>query len=1807
MNKFYYKSLLIFTILFSSFNTSKSQCVVCLDAPPLITCGESATLLGEGYITSIYSDDFNSWTSPTTPNSLWANVSTGGTTNSNCTGSPTNTSSCAGTGSGGDFLWFPQNSLVPRVARTIPVPVPAGGTIFFEFKMEGQGGSCDGPDQFGEGIFLQYNVGAGWQDLAANQAPFSSNPMPYTNEAYFIPPGNGNPLSPQFTNWEQYSIPIPPAAWSANTQFRWFQPSPTSTSWDFWGLENVNIVPSGPGGASFTWSPGGQITQNITVSPTVLTNYTLTYSDGVTTCSTTVAIDVAPPIVNPVIVPNPLNPCPTATDLSAEVNFNSCNYSLHLYDNGGDGWITVPQTATSIDNRAEVLINGASQGFYTLNNGHGPDIYSISVNSGDQLEINFMTGGPNPNECAYFVADNQGNLITNGAGNVISAMGLTTSPSVPGALWPVPPGILPSNGFSVVPNSFGPITVSCPTTNPYTYTWEVASNGSTAGIGNPNNQNTTVTTATTQDYLVTATDANNPGCIATGIVNVTGSGGSWDFSNITPNPACEGDCIDLNFTTTSSAGSYNITIEMVDANGSSSTMFTIDNNGNNIATGNPINLCPTITAAVPSVTFNVTSLVDAADPNNCEIPITNASQNVTFATQPNAGTAPLTPVTFCTLDAITDISTFLSNTPDGGGTWTFNGIGPSPVNMPFVGLNYMFDPSTSPAGDYIYTSNNSPCLDDNSTITINLETPPNAGQLPPFNINMCLGQNLDLNTQFIINPIPNTPVWTDITSGIPGISISNNFNPITTGTYTLRSTIVATANCPADEEDITVVVNEIPSVVFSTIGQICLGESIDLGFTLTGTPPFYMTITDNINPAFFVITDANGNDIATGNPITVTPANTGILTYTITNISDNFCSATVSGQNSIVNVLTPPNAGALLSPLSVCSDDLTIYDLSSQIGGQDLTGYWLDAGGFQQPPGSSFNYNTSMSGGNYTYVVPSAACPDAQTIVPVTLITAPYVGIVNPENICINNYGPGNLYNLNNLLIGSPDPGTWYESGIPVPTNIDPNTYGVGTTTFTYQVNGIPPCSNQTIDVDLTINPEPVVSSFTSSAPSTTQGYNIGIDVTMAVGTTPFTIDILDDDIPSNTGSIFIAAGMSGSTNMMPNVIPTTTYSISLVTDGNGCTTNYVATVPIGVIPYPIIDPFSTLTPEICEGDIATIEFDMTQGVVPVTVDYTINGTPYTEVLNSTGITSVVISNANLSFGINTFSIVSIIDVNNEAAPNIPNDIQIVYNPNPSATFTTTTPIICYKDAAILEFDFLAGTAPFTVNYTENGAIQIPSLSFNSLGTQTQILSPDPSVGNNTYAIINIVDIEGCIGNIITTEDILVRDLPDLDLTISGTNPICFGDNSELSFPVLSGLAPFNLGILEGSTNNTLNVDATGLIGGSPYSVSPTNTTIYTLTSVTDANGCMQALNDSKTLIVNELPIVDVSGTTEICNEDITQIYFDFTGGLSPWTLSYDINGIIATPFPLSNSTDSIAVSPSVTSVYNVTNITDANNCSNSVTDAATITVNQLPEVSVSGGGEICDDGSTVDVIFNTSNGTPTFNFEYTVGISEKIVSNVGYQHIIETNEAGTYSVTNVVDSKGCIGKTINGTADVIINPVPIASFTAYPQPADVTNPVIHFTDNSTDHTNGIWDFDDNSTAPSNFGEITHRYSDLDSGTYFVELYVESNKGCFSTEVKKIVIDKAFIFYIPNAFTPNRDQINDLFMPYVDGVSEYDFYIYSRQGQEIFHTQITSEGWDGYVANSEEYAISGKYAYAIYIVDLHGKERKYQGNFLLIR
>ena len=1800
MSSTYIKQFLL-TLLFtfSCIKHSQSQCVVCVDAPPLITCGETATLSGDGYITSLYSDDFNTGIGP-----VWSSVSTGGVTNSTCTSGPNLTLACSGITPGGDFLWFPQGSSVPRRASTVPIPVPTGGTILFEFKMEQQSGSCDGPDLIGEGIMLQYNTGTGWTDIPTTQFPFNQNPMPYTNKAYFCPT---NPQLQTFTSWNQYQIPIPAAAYSANTSFRWIQTNPTSAQWDFWGLDNVNIIPTNAAGPSYSWNPGGN-TQVINVSPTSTTNYTFTYSDGVTSCSTTVALQVAPPVVTPSIVPNPLNPCPSSQDLTADVGFNSCNYNVYLYDNGGDGWITVPQTPTSIDNRLEVYVDGVLANTITLLNGNGPVIYSFPVTPGGTFETVFLSGGPNPNECAYFVEDNQGNLL--------SAQGLITSPGSP--WWPVPSSFsFPSNGFTIIPGNVGPLTTACPSPTPYNYSWSITPGGSTAGITSPNNQNTVVTTAGTQTYQVVATDAANPGCIGTGTVQVLGSGGNWNFDPIAPNPACEGDCIDLNFTSSVGTGNFIIGIEMIDANGTNNYNYTIDAAGNNIVTGLPISLCPTISAGIPNATFNITSFIDAADPNNCEIPITNQNQVVSFSTQPNAGANNQFP--YCgNSTQIIDLSTYLG-VADANGSWT-GPLGALPA-PPAGTASFMFDPQIDPPGVYTYTVNNAPCAQSTASITANMTTPPNAGIAPVGGATYCTNDpQIDLFS-LLVGADP-TGTWNPLGSGA-----SFNFNPSTdpSGVYTYTVTDPSSV-CPDESSTINITVNSLPTATIGVSSDpICEGQCIDLIFNLTGSAPFNLTYSD---PTPVPVTlNANGNDIF-NNPINICPPSSTI--FSIVSITDNNGCTSLGNSNIPITVNTAPNAGSPVT-LNICSNSTGLFALQNQLtGSPDLTGYWTTPAG-PLPPNPNFDFNPqSMPQGNYTYTVSAFPCPDAVATVPVNLINPPFSGIANPQQICINDYDAISPFDLANLLTAEDAGGVWCvgnSGGAPIAPTIDPNTYGTGTTTFTYEVFGTPPCTPASTTVNLTINPEPVVNYFSANPTIISQGTNTTLTVDMSVGTPPITINIQDNDIPTNNLAIVANPTQQGSTVHAPNVIPVTTYSITQIQDANGCqTTAFPASVNVDVEPYPIIDPFTLLTPNICVGDAGFFELTLTQGEAPVTVDYTYNGNNYTVVVGSIGqacpITqSFPIDVSTLNIGINTLSITSIIDNSGKPSPlNLyPPSVDITLNPTPVVSLTTSTPEPCFGDPAILDFGFLVGTANFTVDYTINSIPQTP-LVFTAAGVQSYNITPNPIVGLNTYEINSVTDVNGCVAlNPTNSVDIIVDPVPDLNIVVSGTNPICVGQSSSLFFPVISGTPPYNLNFLAGTTPVNVMVDASGNVSGSTWPINPTSTTTYTLVDVTDAGGlfgCTKNFNGkSATLDVNELPFVNLNGTTEICEGEVTQLYFDFSSGVSPWTVYYDIDGI-PTNVTLSNPNDSLAVSPSNTAVYTINSISDPN-CSTSITDAATITVNPLPETTISGGGSICNDGSTTDVLISTSAGTPTFNVIYSVGLENRLASNIGFNHIISTNEAGIYTINEVTDSKGCKAQNISGSATVTVNPMPEANFTAYPQPADISNPLIYFIDQSTGHSSGNWDFGDNSgLTPTNFDKLSHMYSDQDSGTYIVQLEIMTDSGCSVITTQTIIIDEVFNLYIPNAFTPNNDLDNDYFLPIAAGITEYELSIFNRYGQRVFRTdKFTNEycingceeAWDGKVEGKDEYATSGHYAYAIVVTDINGKKRSFEGTITLIR
>jgi len=70
-------------------------------------------------------------------------------------------------------------------------------------------------------------------------------------------------------------------------------------------------------------------------------------------------------------------------------------------------------------------------------------------------------------------------------------------------------------------------------------------------------------------------------------------------------------------------------------------------------------------------------------------------------------------------------------------------------------------------------------------------------------------------------------------------------------------------------------------------------------------------------------------------------------------------------------------------------------------------------------------------------------------------------------------------------------------------------------------------------------------------------------------------------------------------------------------------------------------------------------------------------------------------------------------------------------------------------------------------------------------------------------------------------------------------------------------------------------------------------------------------------------------------------------------------------------------------------------------------------------------------------------------------------------------------------------------------------------------------------------------------------------------------------------FYLPNAFTPNGDGLNDEFKPVqrYDLVKRYHLYIYNRWGQFIFETSDINTGWDGTYKGKP--AEQGAYVYKI--------------------
>ena len=113
-----------------------------------------------------------------------------------------------------------------------------------------------------------------------------------------------------------------------------------------------------------------------------------------------------------------------------------------------------------------------------------------------------------------------------------------------------------------------------------------------------------------------------------------------------------------------------------------------------------------------------------------------------------------------------------------------------------------------------------------------------------------------------------------------------------------------------------------------------------------------------------------------------------------------------------------------------------------------------------------------------------------------------------------------------------------------------------------------------------------------------------------------------------------------------------------------------------------------------------------------------------------------------------------------------------------------------------------------------------------------------------------------------------------------------------------------------------------------------------------------------------------------------------------------------------------------------------------------------------------------------------------------------------------------------------------------------------------------------------------------HAQNIVDNSVYRVTAYKQGNNTVTSTSNYAEIIPPLNL-YIPSAFTPNGDGLNDTFGVKGEGINNYHIYIYNRWGEVVFESTNPKQTWDGkFKGNNSE---TGTYVYQLFAEGLSKK------------
>jgi len=385
-----------------------------------------------------------------------------------------------------------------------------------------------------------------------------------------------------------------------------------------------------------------------------------------------------------------------------------------------------------------------------------------------------------------------------------------------------------------------------------------------------------------------------------------------------------------------------------------------------------------------------------------------------------------------------------------------------------------------------------------------------------------------------------------------------------------------------------------------------------------------------------------------------------------------------------------------------------------------------------------------------------------------------------------------------------------------------------------------------------------------------------------------------------------------------------------------------------------------------------------------------------------------------------------------------------------------------------------------------------------------------------TYSVIGTSS-AGCTNTAVTT--ITVNSTP----TLSVNNPnICSGQTATLT---VTGANTY-------TWSNT--------VIGSSQTVNPLTTTIYTV-SGTDLNGCISTTVTTSTVSVSATPTITINSAT-ICEGQST-------------TLS----AIGATNYTWSTAetTSSINTTPAITATYSVSG--DNGGCSASA--STTVSVTPLPTITASS---------------NLTNGCAPFCINFIDIVSPSatnIIYNFGDGNTSITNNpnhcyttAGSYTVTAIA-TNSLLGCSSTFTLPIInVNITPIADFNITEGNTVSVGTDVHFTNSSLNADTYLWEIlcIGETFISTNINKIIS-----DTGICCIDLIAITNNGCSDTISKCITVISETSIVIPNVFTPNGDNKNDVFKIKSTGLKSLNCSIFNRWGLQIYEWEGINGYWDG--------------------------------------